>query len=280
MKNFIISLENYKHAFSLNILLNSLFTPLLIVLFLWISECIFLGNPRPSKNKIQIKELILWFIHYSPISNALALISSFGVFNIIKWLLNDYRIYELNDLNPTVKALFYLIIIDFLGYLVHYLFHKIRMLWNFHQFHHSAKSFDIITVHRVHFFEISFLKISHTLPLVLLGGEFKLFSLYYIFSVFLGHVKHSQFKFNWPSFIKYVIQSPAHHWIHHSNKPEHFNKNFGEVLQLWDTIFNTGYNPNINEIKNIELGTNETTLIYDNFYKLFTYPYLFFFNKK
>lgn len=33
--------------------------------------------------------------------------------------------------------------------------------------------------------------------------------------------------------------SPSLHWIHHSNNPKYFNKNFGRVLSVWDRIFGT-----------------------------------------
>jgi sterol desaturase/sphingolipid hydroxylase (fatty acid hydroxylase superfamily) len=37
--------------------------------------------------------------------------------------------------------------------------------------------------------------------------------------------------------------SPAHHQVHHSSNPKHFNKNFGSCLALWDWMFGTLYVP-------------------------------------
>jgi sterol desaturase/sphingolipid hydroxylase (fatty acid hydroxylase superfamily) len=37
--------------------------------------------------------------------------------------------------------------------------------------------------------------------------------------------------------------SPAHHQIHHSRNPAHFNKNLGSCLALWDWMFGTLYIP-------------------------------------
>ncbi len=31
-----------------------------------------------------------------------------------------------------------------------------------------------------------------------------------------------------------MIYSPAHHQIHHSTNPDHFGKNLGAFLTLWD----------------------------------------------
>jgi sterol desaturase/sphingolipid hydroxylase (fatty acid hydroxylase superfamily) len=37
--------------------------------------------------------------------------------------------------------------------------------------------------------------------------------------------------------------SPAHHQIHHSRNPAHFNKNLGSCLAVWDWMFGTLYIP-------------------------------------
>jgi len=40
-----------------------------------------------------------------------------------------------------------------------------------------------------------------------------------------------------------IFVSPAHHQVHHSANPKHFNKNFGSCLALWDWMFGTLYVP-------------------------------------
>jgi sterol desaturase/sphingolipid hydroxylase (fatty acid hydroxylase superfamily) len=40
-----------------------------------------------------------------------------------------------------------------------------------------------------------------------------------------------------------IFISPAHHQVHHSGNPEHFNKNFGSCLAVWDWMFGTLYVP-------------------------------------
>jgi len=40
-----------------------------------------------------------------------------------------------------------------------------------------------------------------------------------------------------------VLQSPAHHQIHHSTDPAHFNRNLGSFLAIWDWMFGTLYMP-------------------------------------
>ena len=40
-----------------------------------------------------------------------------------------------------------------------------------------------------------------------------------------------------------LLQSPAHHQIHHSDNPAHFEKNLGFALAFWDWVFGTLYIP-------------------------------------
>jgi sterol desaturase/sphingolipid hydroxylase (fatty acid hydroxylase superfamily) len=40
-----------------------------------------------------------------------------------------------------------------------------------------------------------------------------------------------------------LFLSPAHHQIHHSTNPIHFDKNLGSCLGIWDWLFGTLYVP-------------------------------------
>ncbi len=54
-----------------------------------------------------------------------------------------------------------------------------------------------------------------------------------------GYIGHSSLRLTFPKPISYIFLSPSLHWIHHSNNPKHFNKNFGRVLCFWDQVFGT-----------------------------------------
>ena len=44
---------------------------------------------------------------------------------------------------------------------------------------------------------------------------------------------------HWGWFGRWVVISPAAHRIHHSNRPEHYNRNFSNFLTIWDHLFGT-----------------------------------------
>jgi sterol desaturase/sphingolipid hydroxylase (fatty acid hydroxylase superfamily) len=56
-------------------------------------------------------------------------------------------------------------------------------------------------------------------------------------------MQHSKINSNWGFIGKYILVAPASHRVHHSNNPEHYGKNLGSILIIWDRIFGTYYQP-------------------------------------
>jgi sterol desaturase/sphingolipid hydroxylase (fatty acid hydroxylase superfamily) len=57
------------------------------------------------------------------------------------------------------------------------------------------------------------------------------------------HLQHSHMWISFRGLLGRVFISPAHHQVHHSTNPAHFNRNFGSCLALWDWMFGTLYVP-------------------------------------
>jgi sterol desaturase/sphingolipid hydroxylase (fatty acid hydroxylase superfamily) len=52
----------------------------------------------------------------------------------------------------------------------------------------------------------------------------------------------------------HIFISPAHHQIHHSARPQHWNRNYGEVFAIWEWMFGTLFLPSEEIRKNLILG--------------------------
>ncbi len=57
------------------------------------------------------------------------------------------------------------------------------------------------------------------------------------------HLQHSHIWISCPGLAGRIFMSPAHHQIHHSADPIHFNRNFGSCLSVWDWVFGTLHQP-------------------------------------
>lgn len=138
----------------------------------------------------------------------------------------------------------------------HYLSHRVPVLWEFHKVHHTAEVLSPLTNFRVHpvdsvvFGNCLGLFIGTTdgvLHYVGFGPPFGVgASASVIFVAFMwvfGHLQHSHLWIPVTGRLGCVILSPAHHQIHHSDNPRHFNKNFGSCLSLWDWLFGTLHIP-------------------------------------
>ena len=150
----------------------------------------------------------------------------------------------------------------YLGYefgywLDHYLSHRFEVLWRFHAVHHSAESLSPLTNFRVH--PVDTIVFGNILALVsgVIGGfleyEFGTYraglkiggtnALMLVGFMLLTTLQHSHFWISFSGPWGKIFLSPAHHQVHHSTDPAHFNKNLGSTLAIWDLLFGTLYVP-------------------------------------
>jgi sterol desaturase/sphingolipid hydroxylase (fatty acid hydroxylase superfamily) len=144
------------------------------------------------------------------------------------------------------------------GYwLNHYLSHRVPFLWEFHRVHHTATVLTPLTNFRVHpvytFVFVNILAISTAIANGLgnyLFGEtayqYALNDTNIILVIFIHtyvHLQHTELWIPFSGALGRVFMSPAHHQVHHSTNPIHFNKNMGSCLALWDWLFGTLYVP-------------------------------------
>jgi sterol desaturase/sphingolipid hydroxylase (fatty acid hydroxylase superfamily) len=145
------------------------------------------------------------------------------------------------------------IIKDLSSYLVHGMFHKIPLLWRFHKVHHSAEVLNPITQYRIHPVELMINNFKGVVVFGIVTGFFDFLSdgtleiymilgvnvLGFLFMFFGANLRHSHVKLKYPVWLELWLISPVQHQVHHSDRPEHFDKNFGSVLSFWDRIFGT-----------------------------------------
>ena len=169
----------------------------------------------------------------------------------------------------------------------HYCFHRFPALWEFHKVHHSAEVMTTLTEMRQHPVEIlAFVNLigiatgsvfgiliyvfgpgAH--PYTLLNGNIALM----LFLLTWGHLRHSHIWIAFPGLAGKLFQSPAHHQIHHSDDPRHFNRNLGFALAIWDWAFGTLYVPSTRR-EVVRFGVGERQADFDSVAKSFLLPFL------
>lgn len=141
---------------------------------------------------------------------------------------------------------------DLSRYGLHRAMHGIPWLWRLHRVHHSAAVLTPLTLYRVHPVEMSlyycrgiavFAAVSGLFIYLFRGkvGGYDILgvdALGFLFNFFGANLRHSHIWLSFGRFEK-LLMSPAQHQIHHSNAPEHRDKNFGTCLACWDRLAGT-----------------------------------------
>ncbi len=137
---------------------------------------------------------------------------------------------------------------DFSRFALHVCMHRSRVLWQFHQVHHSAETLSPLTLYRVHPVEsalyalrgvlvtglllgvFSFAFGSGTVQLELLGVN----AVGLVFGVVSGNLRHSHVPWSFGPWLERWSISPAQHQLHHGAAPEDARSNYGTWLAVWD----------------------------------------------
>lgn len=186
------------------------------------------------------------------------LISQMAIATSIYFLLHNQGFVEPGSFDGlgtgSIVALFSLwlfLVDDFTKYLVHRWMHKWPLLWAIHKVHHSAKTLTPITVYRVHPLEGVLYSLrgvvaqGSTLSVFfyLFGNAVDLYTvlgvnvIVFIFHVTGSNLRHSHISIRYWRWLEFILISPAQHQLHHSIAEEHYDKNFGVALAIWDWIF-------------------------------------------
>lgn len=173
---------------------------------------------------------------------------------------------------------------DFMRWWLHYLQHKVPLLWEFHKIHHSAEHLNFATAERFHPVDAVFSAVGVAFAAVIVNGVFVgLFGqhltvyqvgganvLFFASNLIGGVLRHSPAWVSYgPSIEKWLI-SPAMHQIHHSSDPKHFDKNMGGGLAIWDRMGGTLYVPQGRE--ELQFGIGAETADYRTLYGIYLEP--------
>jgi sterol desaturase/sphingolipid hydroxylase (fatty acid hydroxylase superfamily) len=128
------------------------------------------------------------------------------------------------------------VLVDFLYYWQHRLFHRARRLWKLHECHHASPTVDVWATSR-NSLAVNFLFVYMLLNPVLgfLCDRPDAFFAAAALTASLDLWRHSRLPA--PRFLDAVLITPARHHSHHS--PQGQASNFGANLVLWDQLFGT-----------------------------------------
>ena len=167
---------------------------------------------------------------------------------------------QLDSLHASVSSLPFLVqlflamfVADLFQYAAHRFFHSNSVMWKFHAVHHSVKTMDWVAGSRLHLVDILITRAFSYLPLYALGFSIEVFYTYGVIVALQAVSAHANINIPFGP-IKYLLVTPQYHQWHHSDEPEHYNKNFAIHFPFIDRIFGTYYLPGDQWPKSTGLG--------------------------
>ncbi len=158
------------------------------------------------------------------------------------------------QIEPWLLTLLYTAVLflvwDLSRYVLHHMLHKIPLLWQFHQVHHSAQVLTPVTFYRTHPVESFLYWLRGILATAVVAGPFfwlfrgqeqmwqvlGVHAVGFGFNVLGGNLRHSHIWFSWGNALERWFISPAQHQLHHSQDPADYNCNLGSWLAIWDRL--------------------------------------------
>ncbi len=153
-----------------------------------------------------------------------------------EWLVNRIAIFHMQSTVWTYIIAF--IVIDFAGYWVHRIDHKVNIFWNSHIVHHSSEEFNLACALRQSISVFVRLFAFLLIPAALLGVPTEVIAIVapiQLFAQFWYHTRH----INKMGILEKIIVTPSHHRVHHAINPEYIDKNLSQIFIVWDKIFGT-----------------------------------------
>ena len=158
------------------------------------------------------------------------------------WLKNTFGLdLSLRSFPVVVQFASYYVLFGFFQYWSHRLQHH-GWLWNMHRLHHSADEFCVFTSDRVHPGENYGRLINTALPLAIFGAPAGIVIGVKLFERSSQYLRHSRLDWDFGWVGRYLVQSPAHHRLHHQLDAGVGHGNYG-VMPLWDHVFGTWREP-------------------------------------
>ncbi|MBL4683267.1 MAG: TonB-dependent receptor, partial [Nannocystaceae bacterium] len=141
---------------------------------------------------------------------------------------------------------------DLSRFALHWLMHRVPVLWAFHQVHHSAQTLTPLTLYRTHPVETLLYDLRGLLTTALLAGVFLylfpgrataleivgIHALGFLFNLAGSNLRHSHVWLRFGVLERWFI-APAQHQMHHANALALQMSNYGTWLALWDRLAGT-----------------------------------------
>lgn len=143
------------------------------------------------------------------------------------WSMRDWRVWLVG-----------FVAVEFAYYWYHRCSHTVRWLWATHAVHHTPEEMTLLSALRLGWTNLLSFGWIFYLPLVLVGFDPRM-----VFAL-LAFDLHYQFFLHTEVIgplgpLEWVLNTPAHHRVHHASNADYLDCNYGGVVIVFDRLFGT-----------------------------------------
>jgi len=131
-----------------------------------------------------------------------------------------------------------LLLYDLCWYVDHRIGHRVGLFWSMHHVHHSSEEFNTTVASRGFLVDTTLLSRPCFFLLPVLGVSPEHFLGIVIFTNIWGIAQHTRMVRRLPG-LDWLLATPSNHRVHHGRDPLYLDRNYGEVLMIWDHLFGT-----------------------------------------
>jgi sterol desaturase/sphingolipid hydroxylase (fatty acid hydroxylase superfamily) len=153
----------------------------------------------------------------------------------------DWGLFNTLPLSYGLVVILSIVLLDFIIYLQHVMFHAVPRLWRLHMMHHADLDYDLTTGVRFHPIEILISMGIKFSAIVVLGAPALAVIVFEIILNGTAMFNHGNFylPLGLDRVLRWLVVTPDMHRVHHSVFPTETNKNFGFNLPWWDRLMGT-----------------------------------------
>ena len=160
--------------------------------------------------------------------------------------LYQFRLFDFSILGSLwIEVLLTILSIDFIYYWFHRTSHHVRFFWAIHMNHHSSEEMNFLVALRQAWFNPIF-RVPFFFILPLIGFNPLLTLIVGAASTLWAVIQHTKMIGKLGP-LEWIFVTPSSHRVHHGVNDKYMDKNFGNILIIWDRIFGT-YQPELEEV--------------------------------
>lgn len=205
-----------------------------IPLFLFFIALEYLYSKRKGKNFFQYAESVA-NLNVGIAERLLDLFTTSLFFGVFVYIHEHFALFNIKAGWLTWVLLF--LATDLVWYWYHRLAHEINAFWAVHVVHHQSEDFNYTVSARITVFQ-AVVRCAFWAVLPLIGFPPLMISLFLLVHGLYPFFIHTQALGKW-GWLEKILVTPTHHGIHHASNPEYLDKNYGDVLIIWDKLFGT-----------------------------------------